>query len=1821
MNKGLKRYTKQLKQRVGKASIYVNINKDDANLHIHIPLIKTVGLYQFETSLIFNLQDVGKIGLFGKGFKLNSFKEISEIDSNIIVKNADGSTDEYHSDCNFHNEETQQTVKKVEDDSYGIFHYEIIDKYGNSSRFEETQNYPAQTICKNGAIYESSFIPVKKWMHNNVGDHVWFSKNGNENITKIEYTHDYNEITSVDIDYDSNGYISLIEFGSQSALISTLSLSINENKVEIIDTLSGYRIKYSISNGKVVSFIDGYYNSYGYGKETRIDYFEGYTKLTNYMNEKTYCFFDQKGLPSYDIDEDGNIQSFEYDTPTKTISFENTPFNPNYLNNLLGSDGLLNFDNDGVEITEVIQDNPIFSKVIGDFMYGVKGPGILKKQIKTKGLSTDNLFLCIFGKQLTKTTDKSYCEINLSTGMGDSSTKTFLKSNDSNLIDLKILALNAGVSYADISITITLVGDVEIELSNPILAKKEFGYLYSYDESSNLTGVLNGSVSENMSYNQENFPSSSIGEDSSSSSYKHDEKGNLAALSSSYGVQTYNEYDSKYKCNLISSTTVNKENNRAIETKYTYTDDGRFLSSLTDELGNKTIYKGYDPFGRILKLEDALGNLDIKEYNSDKTLRAVMRQSDALSNKLIYSYDEKRRITEIETTNGSKYDFNYDDRNNISKIKLNGLTIFVYEYDPLSGNIIRQGFDDRGGSSFYFSYNEKGLVSEVYYGTSSSKSLRFKYIYDSLWRLTSIQDSSGKVIDSYSYDQDGRIIKKESNGVSISNVYDGLNNVIFKTEKNGAGIICCSFDSASRSKGSHPSTIYSAFNKTNSYIGLFEDDASLKCGLKDDVIKPSEYNGASQTLELGRDGIIPYVSINPYKRLRYQITSRSKYNDPAGFVGFWFKSDLEPNSFKRYLFSSLATKDSRPDRITVYLQNKKVYLEVVDYEGNTYTLIESDTEVDFGSWNFLSLNFINRYDGQGYSDICEYCLTLNSHRQSYKKEDPRLYVDWGSKPIIDFGFKDNGTYASNEFIGKIAALMIGRNDYLSNKEVTRYYRLTKDYIIDNSLVDEEMTTVDFGQTSVILDDKSIYDMFDIYPLQNNVVSLKEKTPSVFNIRKTSEYDKDRTFNFNSKAKGYSYVADGEELVYYLGFSTDGCIAAKVYTDTYEAKQILFELKSADNRIISLYRDENKKLAVSLDGNVITSALTLNNNEWHDISLSYKESFNSGYDIEGQLDIRIRMDNTSCYAHSTIKSHYSNMELMVGRSFSSECIDSNLGGYRSSCPFYGQIEMLCTRAAYCESETLTKLFNSTKNISKTNEYDDFGMLRKTDLHYFGDSFASYVYSYKARNDDLRYISKTIDKERIASKTFRIERSYEIDACGNVIKVTDNLFGSHDYEYDYRGYLVRADDTLFQYDGNGNLIKKGNSILKYDRDIKDRLMAYDGNEIYYDSANGLNPTKYGIYSYQYEGKRLTRFTANSGYYDYTYDAKGLRIKKKDWQGRETTYSYDGDKLIRQKSYDGVLNFLYDENEQLYGFIKDSVSKYFYIRDSLSNILGIIDGQGSLVVKYSYDPWGKIQSIEDNSSIDLGRLNPFKYKGYYYDIESGMYYCKSRYYVPEWGRWLNTDNPDYLSLGEINGCNLFAYCGNNPITYFDGGGRFSFLACLALGGVGALISMSASAIMASMKGEEITWQSIAIAGIGGFFSGFIGAAFSFTSHVVLGAYASAFGSSFAEEMASYFFGIKGISTTNIMGSIGEIALDTLIYGTLGAEIDSVYDEIVKEIMANAGASGIASKITQSYLKGAINTSLDVLNNSLILIIKKIVKERYYFRSTLAEPKKDFS
>ena len=157
-------------------------------------------------------------------------------------------------------------------------------------------------------------------------------------------------------------------------------------------------------------------------------------------------------------------------------------------------------------------------------------------------------------------------------------------------------------------------------------------------------------------------------------------------------------------------------------------------------------------------------------------------------------------------------------------------------------------------------------------------------------------------------------------------------------------------------------------------------------------------------------------------------------------------------------------------------------------------------------------------------------------------------------------------------------------------------------------------------------------------------------------------------------------------------------------------------------------------------------------------------------------------------------------------------------------------------------------------------------------------------------------------------------------------------------------------------------------------------------------------------------------------------------------------------------------------------DSSNKfYYYIYNVQGDVIALADAStGKLAVTYTYDAWGKLVELKDTTANSVGTQNPFRYKGYYYDTETKLYYLQSRYYDPEVGRFINADAFASTDISSPLSANMFSYCENNPVMKQDPTGELGVVVNCLIGGAVGVIS---SYIGAKVTGQDFTLKDAAI------------------------------------------------------------------------------------------------------------------------------------------------
>ena len=380
-------------------------------------------------------------------------------------------------------------------------------------------------------------------------------------------------------------------------------------------------------------------------------------------------------------------------------------------------------------------------------------------------------------------------------------------------------------------------------------------------------------------------------------------------------------------------------------------------------------------------------------------------------------------------------------------------------------------------------------------------------------------------------------------------------------------------------------------------------------------------------------------------------------------------------------------------------------------------------------------------------------------------------------------------------------------------------------------------------------------------------------------------------------------------------------------------------------------------------------------------------------------------------------------------------------------------------------------NGTQQIGY--EYDELARLKQRVLGTSTPFATEYTYHNGASANTTSTLVKTV-------KNGNNTLEYVYDEVGNITSVKKNGTIIETYSYDALNQLVSAtyggNTYTYAYDNGGNMteVRKNGVVLNTytygDAEWKDLLTVFNGQTISYDDiGNPLNYRNGMSFTWQ-NGRQLASISQNgNALASYSYNADGLRTSK-TINGVETEYYWLNGTLYAQKTGDEFIYFLYDENGTAYGFIvkNSSGQSYYYYEFNLQgDIIGIVDEVGTRIVEYTYGAWGDILSITGTLADSIGQKNPLRYRGYYYDAETGFYYVSSRYYDPEIGRWINADDIDYLGAdGSPLSYNLFAYCMNNPVNRFDVNGNWS-LPNWAKVAIGAVATVAAVAVTVATGG----------------------------------------------------------------------------------------------------------------------------------------------------------
>ena len=405
--------------------------------------------------------------------------------------------------------------------------------------------------------------------------------------------------------------------------------------------------------------------------------------------------------------------------------------------------------------------------------------------------------------------------------------------------------------------------------------------------------------------------------------------------------------------------------------------------------------------------------------------------------------------------------------------------------------------------------------------------------------------------------------------------------------------------------------------------------------------------------------------------------------------------------------------------------------------------------------------------------------------------------------------------------------------------------------------------------------------------------------------------------------------------------------------------------------------------------------------------------------------------------------------------------------------------------------ITSIYDGSRTT--TYKYDELNQLVRADNPYENKT---HIYTYENGNitEDKVY-AYTDDTSEPTNLKYTVKYSYENSVWADVLTGVQTVYPENGVNA-----LSLEPENIPE-----NVTKLlGNNAVRYD--MSSRLSGNNGIAVLNDNKDVSvvtsdtigNITSYNGSTYTWLGRQLQSVSNDEMTTTFLYNADGQRIGKKisifGDSEYDYSYYYNGDILAGYKlvitdeegqASTHIVTFMYDENGEAFGFNYNG-NDYYYARNAQNDVVFITDSDNTGVVMYQYDAWGNITACYDTSDDGmLSVINPYTYRGYYYEIETNSYFLKSRYYNPELCRFISADGLINANQ-DILGCNLFAYCSNNPVNCYDDDGEsgvrtFTKMIPVALMAVGIMallkgvIVVSAALIVVGAIVSVIPWDSV--------------------------------------------------------------------------------------------------------------------------------------------------
>ena len=1193
-------------------------------------------------------------------------------------------------------------------------------------------------------------------------------------------------------------------------------------------------------------------------------------------------------------------------------------------------------------------------------------------------------------------------------------------------------------TYDKIVVKISYNGTKDVYVDCIQLRNSSYGINYSYDKSGNLSEIIENNKSINLLYGDNNALKKVINANGTSYDLEYNEEGNLKEIKNVNGIKIEYVYDNNQN---VTETKVYNNQECLYSTKATY-DSNNNKTSTTDEFGKITRYE-YEKVNTIKNIK--YSNRLIKEYKYDEldNLKKVLMSkklgsttSNLQANEIV-GYNALNDIVGIGELRGTRYTYTYDKYGRIVEIACgeNNKTLEKYGYKERSNTYIdsiiyEHELGNNTGKKTKYYYDDEDRVIKITKQAEDEEEI-INYQYDEMGNVSQAQEVKNGTEHYYSYNEDKLIRYINSNDEQIEYEYDKLNNVqsINYRDNQYQRTYDYFYDYETTNK-----TITSYFNKLNE---KYQNEIVLagKTGKGMYGLYQKE-NTAKINSEKNYD---TYVFKDKYDSISYDLDTAN-----VNRANNYFKSEFI--SDKTILLWILPTSQTIVGQENIIILGKNIVdsqgsltnksianLYVTEdgklayrTSGSTTLKGETTSMLKPNEWNLIGIS-INRKN-QNKKSHCKIMLNeeITSSFEIDEKVEDIKYLTIANKLETNTTIQTTSDQNPNDNLLKIpfelSMIMIGIDQY-TQSDIKQIYREGKEVLTAN------ISTQGYGMSYEQKD--KIKEGYELISLNGNAVSTNGRVPTINKTVELTSNDKDGMFITDTILRRMVYYNNITKtnqnalsvLAYELGLKEEGTVSLRFKYDEKLARNnnTIITFKKEQTEILSFYFNESKNLKVSINGKEVASNIIISE-DWNSLTFTYKNNMLLYY-INGVRKKAItltKIDLTSSttyignineYGEKTYSGRFE--KLIFNNEYSSDIECQRLNKIDTINIYYGQNQL---------GQVVRKEIDTGKNKIQINyEYDKTRISKE-----------------KHEDEDIAYtyneVGKISRRQVIKANEVIEDVSYEYNELGMLIKEQNNLTNQiKEYEYDENG------DRTAYYEKKGEIVEK-----EYDYSYNDdefdaltRIKDIKNNKTYYityDANKCGQPIKMWLKEKEqnllWEDKNLIQI---GEHIKYSYNTKGIRTKKETEEGT-TEYSLIGSKIMKMEKVTSsgkiTMYFTYDQRDELQS-VTESNKEYYYIKDITGNIIKIKDEEGNSIVEYKYDAYGKVEKtiIENNN---VSKYNPFIYKGYYYDEETELYYCNTRYYSPEIGRWISIDDVDYLDPETVSGLNLYCYCMNEPVNY---------------------------------------------------------------------------------------------------------------------------------------------------------------------------------------------